>query len=170
MVLITKIRAPIKLKTIMFLLGIICISIFANNKAALALWSPHNQPSIYSPVGAKETKVTEQDGVLIRKVIAAQLDAFRKGDGERAYSYASPGIKQQFETPAQFFAAVKTAYDSVLVARSVVFEDLKQVMGVTTQPVLFLASNGDTVIGSYIMERQDNGDWKISGCYLAPIR
>jgi hypothetical protein len=140
------------------------------NTPALAIWLPHNQSSWYSPIDSKETSVTEQDGVSIRKVITGQLDAFRKGDDGRAFSYASPGIKQQFETPSQFFSSVKSAYDIVLVSRSIVFEDLKQVMGVVTQPVLFLASNGDTVIGSYIMEKQDNGDWKISGCYLAPVR
>lgn len=51
-----------------------------------------------------------------------------------------------------------------------VFEDLKQVMGIVTQPVLFFASDGDTVIASYVMEKEEDGDWKISGCYLAPIR
>jgi hypothetical protein len=137
---------------------------------AFAIWVPHTQSSLYSPITTKETSVSEQDSVSIRKVIAGQLDAFRRGDDDRAFSYASPGIKQQFETPAQFFATIKSAYDIVLVSRSIVFEDLKQVMGIVTQPVLFLASNGDTVIGSYIMEKQDNGDWKISGCYLAPIR
>jgi len=143
---------------------------FSQNRPAQAVWLPHNQPSLYSPIATKETSITEQDGVSIRKVITGQLDAFRKGDGDKAFSYASPGIKQQFETSEQFFSSVKNAYEIVLVSRSVVFEDLKQVMGIVTQPVLFLASNGDTVIGSYIMEKQDNGDWKISGCYLAPIR
>lgn len=79
-------------------------------------------------------------------------------------------MKEQFETPKQFFETVKSAYDSVLIPRSMVFEDLKEVMGIITQPVLFLAADGDAVIASYIMEKEDNGDWKISGCYLAPIK
>src|ERR1700722_19318902 len=77
------------------------------NSPALAVWLPHNQSSWYSPIDSKETSVTEQDGVSIRKVITGQLDAFRKGDDGRAFSYASPGIKQQFETPSQFFSSVK---------------------------------------------------------------
>lgn len=144
--------------------------ILFNSFPALAVWMPHNSASTYSPISTKETDLSDQDSILIRRVISGQLEAFRLGDGDKAFSYASPGIKQQFETPAQFFTAVKSAYDSVLISRSIVFEDLKQVMGIVTQPVLFLASNGDTVIGSYIMEKQDNGDWKISGCYLAPMR
>ncbi len=151
-------------------LALISLLFLTTNGPAFAVWVPHNQPSMYSPISSKEASVTEQDGISIRKVITGQLDAFRRGDDDRAFSYASPGIKQQFETPAAFFSSVRSAYDIVLVSRSIVFEDLKQVMGVVTQPVLFLASNGDTVIGSYIMEKQDNGDWKISGCYLAPIR
>ncbi len=172
MLLNTKILALKSLvKTSTFcILALTSVGFMVNNNPAFAVWIPHNQPSLYSPMASKEISVTEQDGVSIRKVIAGQLDAFRRGDDNRAFSYASPGIKQQFETSEAFFSSVKSAYEIVLVSRSIVFEDLKQVMGVVTQPVLFLASNGDTVIGSYIMEKQDNGDWKISGCYLAPIR
>ncbi len=130
----------------------------------------HDQPYLQFPTVLKEVKITEKDKVAIRIVIQGQIEAFRSGDGDKAFSYASPGIKEQFETPAQFFDTVKTTYESVLVPRSMVFEDLKEVMGVITQPVLFLASDGDTVIASYIMEKEDNGDWKISGCYLAPVK
>ncbi len=143
---------------------------FLSNNSAFAIWTSHNQLSFRCPIESKEVIVSEQDRVAIRKTIAGQLQAFRSGDKEIAFSYASPGIKQQFETAAEFFASVKSAYDIVLVPRSVVFEDVKEVMGVITQPVLFLASDGDAIIGSYIMEKQDNGDWKISGCYLAPIK
>ncbi len=163
-------RALLFLKALNFRTVLLVTVLCLGAKPAFAIWLPHNQPSLYSPIAAEDTSITDQDSVSIRKVIAGQLDAFRNGDGVRAFSYASPGIKQQFETPAQFFASVKSAYEIVLISRSIVFEDLKQVMGIVTQPVLFLASNGDTVIGSYIMEKQDNGDWKISGCYLAPIR
>jgi hypothetical protein len=165
-----KLTSKIQSSSILCRLLLLAFLFVGVDKPAMAIWLPHNQPSLYSPISSKETNVTEQDGVSIRKVISGQLDAFRKGDGDKAFSYASPGIKQQFETSSQFFSSVKSAYEVVLVSRSIVFEDLKQIMGIVTQPVLFLASNGDTVIGSYIMEKQDNGDWKISGCYLAPIR
>ena len=122
-----------------------------SSQAAFALWTAHSQTYLSFPADNKEIFVDDKDKVAIRTVISGQIQAFRSGDRERAFSYASPGIKQQFETPAQFFATVKSAYDIVLVPRSVVFEDVKQIMGVVTQPVLFLASDGDAVIGSYIM-------------------
>ena len=137
---------------------------------ALALWTVHEQTYVSCPITAKETKITESDKAAIRIVIQGQIEAFRTGDGERAFSYASAGVKQQFNTSADFFNTLKSAYESVIVPRSIVFEDLKQVMGIITQPVLFFASDGDTVIASYIMEKEDGGDWKISGCYLAPVR
>jgi len=156
---------------IIFFASIMAISLtLVKKETALAFWTMHDQPYLHFPTGTKETPVSEKDKVAIRIVIQGQIEAFRSGDGERAFSYASPGVKEQFETPKQFFETVKSAYDSVLIPRSMVFEDLKEVMGVITQPVLFLASDGDTVIASYIMEKQDNGDWKISGCYLAPIK
>jgi hypothetical protein len=137
---------------------------------ALALWTIHEDIYFRCPLSTKETKITDSDKVAIRIVIQNQIEAFRAGDGERAFSYASSGVKEQFNTPSDFFNTLKSAYDSVLVPRSMVFEDLKQVMGIVTQPVLFFASDGDTVIASYVMEKEETGDWKISGCYLAPIR
>jgi hypothetical protein len=137
---------------------------------AQALWTVHEKMSLHCPLDTNQTKVTDNDKAAIRVVIQNQIEAFRCGDGERAYSYASSGVKEQFSTAEDFFNTLKTAYDSVLIPRSMVFEDLKQVMGIVTQPVLFFASDGDTIIASYVMEKEENGDWKISGCYLAPIR
>lgn len=159
-----------RFKRSLIFLAFLGLTSIASNNAASALWTTHSPTCFQCPVEDKEIIVSEKDRAAIRTAVAGQIQAFRLGDRERAFSYASPGIKQQFETPAQFFVAVKSAYESVLVPRSIVFEDVKQVMGIVTQPVLFLASDGDAVIGSYIMEKQDNGDWKISGCYLAPIR
>lgn len=140
------------------------------SRPAEALWSAHERMYFHSPLNTQDTKITDEDKLAIRVVIKGQIEAFRSGDGDKAYSYASPGVKEQFTTPGDFFNTLKSAYTSVLIPRSMVFEDLKQVMGIITQPVLFFASNGDTVIASYVMEKEENGDWKISGCYLAPIR
>ncbi len=157
-------------KKSLIMISSLAFSFVVSGRPSFALWSTHSPVYALSPLVETDIVVNDKDKVAIRKAISGQIQAFRSGDKERAFSYASPGVKQQFDTPAEFFAAVKSAYDVVLVPRSVVFEDLKQVMGVVTQPVLFLAADGDTVIGSYIMERQNGGDWKISGCYLAPIK
>ncbi len=149
---------------------LLCLAGFTAANPAYALWSTHEDISFHCPLSSKESKVTDNDKLAIRIVIQNQIEAFRKGDHDLAYSYASAEVKQQFNTAADFFNTLKAAYESVLIPRSMVFEDLKQVMGIITQPVLFFASDGDTVIASYIMEKEQNGDWKISGCYLAPVR
>jgi len=155
--------------TLSFLSLVIAGNFIAANPAS-ALWTVHEDLYFHCPLSAKETRITDNDKIAIRIVIRNQIEAFKAGDGERAFSYASSGVKQQFNTPADFFNTLKSAYESVLVPRSMVFEDLKEVMGIVTQPVLFFASDGDTVIASYMMEKEEDGDWKISGCYLAPIR
>ena len=139
-------------------------------KPAFALWTIHDRISFHCPLSAKEAKISDNDKLAIRIVIQHQIEAFRTGDHDLAYSYASSGVKQQFDTSTDFFNTLKSAYNSVLIPRSMVFEDLKEVMGIVTQPVLFFAADGDTIIASYIMEKEESGDWKISGCYLAPIR
>jgi hypothetical protein len=98
------------------------------------------------------------------------MEALREGDYVKALSFASPAIQRKYGSAQAFMEMVKTSYEPVICSRSTVFEDLKQVMGIVTQPVLLFAQDGDLMIASYMMEKEENGDWKISECYLAPVR
>ena len=69
----------------------------------------------------------------IRKVIEAQIGAFRADDGERAFGYASPNIRQIFRSAENFMAMVRNGYQPVYRPRSVRFGDLVEVE--TTQEI-----------------------------------
>jgi len=108
----------------------------------------------------------DADEDVIRSVINQQIDAFRADDGERAFSFAAPVIRSKFGTAENFMTMVRTGYPDVYRPRAVEFRDLKRDGERLIQEVWFLGTDGDSTIGTYFMERQEDGSWKIAGVYL----
>lgn len=121
-------------------------------------------------VRAQQMTGTNSDRDAIRAVIQRQLQAFQKDDAEEAFTFASPEIRAKFGTAQNFFQAVKTSYAAVYRPRSVMFEKLVTVQGILTQEVVLLDQNGDLVKALYLMEKQPDGTWKISGCFIVPMQ
>lgn len=114
-------------------------------------------------------QITARDRATIRSVVEQQLQAFQKDDAALAFSFASPGIQQQFRTAENFMQMVKIAYQAVYRPRSVVFENLANAEGIPAQPVLLLDSEGIPIRAIYLMEKQFDNSWRINGCYLVSI-
>ena len=121
-----------------------------------------------TPWAQADYKPTKADWNAMRKVIQAQLDAFRADAGERAFSYAAPGIREQFKTAENFMRMVKTSYPAVYRPASVAFIDAVVEDGVPIQMVQFSDGAGAVWVGLYSMQRQPNKSWKVSGCRLVP--
>lgn len=113
-------------------------------------------------------KPTKSDWNAIREVIQAQLDAFSQDADELAFSYAAPGIREQFKTAENFMRMVKTGYQAVYRPASVAFIDTAVEDGVPIQIVQFSDSAGAVWIGIYPMQRQPDKSWKVNGCRLVP--
>ena len=109
------------------------------------------------------------DAAAVREVIEAQLDAFRRDDAQRAFSFAAPGIREQFGTAENFMQMVRTSYAVVHRPRSVKFEKLEVVDDQVFQPVRMTDADGQAWIAIYGMERQPDGSWRINGCRLARL-
>jgi hypothetical protein len=136
----------------------------------MALINVHDFPTLKTPFEEKNQSIGKDDVQAVRTVIENQIGALRSGDISRAFSYASPTIQSQYGNAKAFAEAVKSAYAPIFDSHSVVFEDPKEVMGLISQPVLLLSSEGEMVMASYLMEKEDNGDWRITGCYLAVVK
>lgn len=115
-----------------------------------------------------DDKPTKADWNAIREVIQAQLDAFSRDQDELAFSYAAPGIREQFKTAENFMRMVKTSYQAVYRPLSVAFIDTAVEDGVPIQMVQFSDSAGAVWIGLYPMQRQPDKSWKVNGCRLVP--
>jgi hypothetical protein len=106
------------------------------------------------------------DREAIRQVIMQQLDAFQRDDEVEAFSYAAPSIQAQFKTPAEFMRMVRSAYQAVYRPRSKEFLEVLVTDGQVVQPLQVVAPDASVLVAYYLMERQPDGMWRISGCVL----
>jgi hypothetical protein len=115
-----------------------------------------------------EPAVRAADWTAIQQVIAQQRRALEAGDAVKAFSYASPGIREQFGDAATFIAMVRAAYSALLTARYTEFLEGAVIDGMVVQPLRLIDADNTVRVALYFMERQDNGAWRISGCRIAP--
>jgi hypothetical protein len=115
-----------------------------------------------------EPALRAADWTAIKKVIAEQRSALKGGDAAKAFSYASPGIRNQFGDAATFIDMVRTMYSALLTARYTEFLEGAVFDGAVIQPLRLIDADNTVRVALYIMERQDNGTWRIGGCRIAP--
>lgn len=113
--------------------------------------------------------VSPSDARAVREVIEAQLDAFRRDDGERAFALATTGIRDVFGTAQKFMEMVRRSYPVVYRPRSVLFEAPVLVEGQVVQPVRMTDEEGRGWVAIYPMQRQPDGSWRTNGCQLSRL-
>ncbi len=108
----------------------------------------------------------EGDRAAIRAVIDSQIAAFRRDDGDAAFSYAAPAIQHMFGTVDNFMAMVRGGYRPVYRPQTYHFGAVAMVDGQIVQKVHVVGPDGGAVTAFYIMEKQPDGSWRIAGCSL----
>jgi hypothetical protein len=99
--------------------------------------------------------------------VMKQLEAFRRGDFDTAYTFASSDIKQQFDRPA-FEHMVKNGYPEI--ARSTFATVAASTMAPNGHAYLSLkirGANGNSIEALYELVLE-NGQWKINGVSAKP--
>lgn len=102
------------------------------------------------------------DAQDMRDVIAAQIEAFKAGDGAAAFAFASPGIQAQFEGARHFAEMVQQGYPMVWAPEKVVFLGGRSEDGEMWQRVLFEDGAGRSHLMDYKMVATKSG-WRIDG-------
>lgn len=110
--------------------------------------------------------VSESDRTAIRTVIEGQLDAFSADDAARAYSFAAPTIRRLFPSEERFMSMVREGYKPVYRRRGYTFGELKDDPDGVAQSVYLQDLDGEDWVAVYTMEKQPDGTWQISGCFL----
>ncbi len=116
-----------------------------------------------------QAAVSPADARAVREVIEAQLDAFAKDDGPRAFSLATPGIREIFGTADKFMEMVRTSYPVVYRPKSVLFETPVAADGLVFQPVRMTDDEGHGWMALYPMQKQSDGKWRTNGCQLGRL-
>lgn len=98
----------------------------------------------------------------IEGVISDQIDAFLADDFARAFTFASPMIRNLFGTPENFGTMVRRGYPMVWRPADVRYLDQREVDGATWQLVRITDAKGSVHLLAYQMINTENG-WKING-------
>ena len=115
--------------------------------------------SIGSPLWAQDASIED--------VIAEQLQAFNDRDVNAAWEFASPTIKDIFQTPENFARMVQNGYPMVWDNSDVQFLDQQEFENRTRQEVLIKGPDGASYILDYQMIETDAG-WQINGVQVIP--
>jgi ketosteroid isomerase-like protein len=120
-----------------------------------------------APFAARaEDALQPADPAAIRQVIQGQMEAFRSDDWNAAFAFAAPAIQGKFVSPDIFRQMVTGAYQPVYRPKGVEFRALEASEFGPTQEVFVIGPDGLAYLAYYTMERQADGTWRISGCYL----
>lgn len=109
----------------------------------------------------------EAEQAAARAVITLQAEAFGRDDAVTAYAQAAPAIREIFPNADLFLGMVRNQYQPVYRHRSFVFgtgRDLGDASVV--QSVAIQDENGIDWTAEYTLERQADGQWRITGCRL----
>lgn len=103
----------------------------------------------------------------IRKTIQSQIDAFQVDDFPRAFTFASPTIKEMFGTPENFGAMVRNRYPMVYRPAEVQMMELREVAGNLWQRVRITDQAGAGWYLDYMMVETAEG-WQINAVQILP--
>ncbi len=112
--------------------------------------------------------IAAEDTHAARELVRAQLAAFASDDADKAFSLASPSIRQAFGTAEQFMRMVRGAYPVVYRPASVIFLKPELEQDDLLQPVHMTDQSGSGWLAVYQLQRQEDKSWRISGCVLLP--
>lgn len=107
----------------------------------------------------------EDPVVAAQAVISGQIKAMIHDDAEKAYSFASPGIRSLYPNKERFLDMVRKAYEPVYHAGTYAFGRSKLIGGgeVVLQEVMISAKEGKDWTAIYEMRLMDDGSYKVNG-------
>lgn len=106
---------------------------------------------------------------LIHATIVAQVQAFRRGDMEAAFAFASPGIQHTFGDAETFGQMVQAGYGQIYSTFSFRFDELIGTTQAPVQVVYFTGTDLSVVVAFYAMTPIPGEGWRIDGVQIYPV-
>lgn len=129
------------------------------------LWLVFFAAGLAAAFGASMANATEAtDQKESRAVIEAQLEAFKQGDGPKAFSYAAPSVQTMFGDAETFMQMVRKGYDVVVQPASVRFVKF-ETDGMNALHAVQMIDRQKTLWNVYyVLQKRPDGTWRISSC------
>ncbi len=119
---------------------------------------------IIQPLFADEK--IEKNLDLTREVVKQQLEAFKINDADKAYYFAAPLIKKQFEDPKSFMKMVEENYEPVSNPKNFYFIKSKFSNNEIYHQLQIISQSNQSYIATYSLVFYKK-EWKISGCIIS---
>jgi hypothetical protein len=115
------------------------------------------------PQAAAPKAVTPQ---VVQSVVEQQLNALASDDAARAFALADPGLRTQFGNAEAFLATVREKYPMLVRPASVLFLKPETDGTIAMQKVRITDDSGAAWSLTYLLNRQQDDQWRISGCVV----
>ena len=105
---------------------------------------------------------------MVQQVVQQQLAALAKQDANSAFALADPDLRTQFGNAETFLATVKEQYPMLMQASSMLFLKPETDGTIAVQKVRISDEGGSAWSLTYLLNRQQDHQWRISGCVVTP--
>lgn len=105
---------------------------------------------------------------VVRSVVEQQLKALAAQDALQAFALADHDLRTQFGTAEAFLTAVREQYPMLLHPVSVLFLKPETDGRIALQKVRLSDEEGSAWTLTYLLHRQQDDQWRISGCVVTP--
>ncbi|MEJ8836653.1 DUF4864 domain-containing protein [Ramlibacter sp. AN1133] len=105
---------------------------------------------------------------VLQQVVQQQLQALSHENAGEAFALADADLRTQFGTPEAFLETVREQYPMLMHPASVLFLKPSTDGSIAMQKVRLTDDAGSSWSLTYLLNRQQDDQWKISGCVVTP--
>lgn len=105
---------------------------------------------------------------VVQQVVQQQLQALASQDAMQAFALADTDLRTQFGTADAFLATVRSQYPMLMHPSSVLFLKAQTNGTIALQKVRMSDDEGSAWTLTYLLNRQQDNQWRISGCVVTP--
>jgi hypothetical protein len=105
---------------------------------------------------------------VLQEVVRRQLDALSKQDAGQAFALADPDLRTQFGNAEAFLDTVRDQYPMLMHPASLLFLKPETDGTIAMQKVRLIDDAGSSWSLTYLLDRQQDNQWRIAGCVVTP--
>jgi hypothetical protein len=105
---------------------------------------------------------------VVQQVVEQQLRALAKQDASGAFALADPDLRTQFGNAEDFLNTVREQYPMLMQPASVLYLKPETDGTIAVQKVRISDVQGASWSLTYLLNRQQDNQWRISGCVVTP--
>jgi hypothetical protein len=105
---------------------------------------------------------------VVQQVVQQQLQALATQDALQAFALADPDLRTQFGTAEAFLTTVREQYPMLMHPANVLFLKPETDGTIAMQKVRLVDDEGSSWSLTYLLNRQQDDQWRISGCVVSP--